>query len=85
MKTTKNTIIIGIDHGYGNIKTAGTVTPTGITAYDTEPTFAGKILVYDGIYYHIGEGHKAFKSDKTTAFLDFCPVMNMTVCSCSTS
>jgi plasmid segregation protein ParM len=66
MKTSKNTFIIGIDHGYGNIKTAGTVTPTGITAYDAEPTFAGKILVYDGIYYRIGEGHKAFMSDKTT-------------------
>ena len=66
VKTYKNTIIIGIDHGYGNIKTAGTVTPTGITAYDTEPTFAGKILVYDGRYYKIGEGHKAFISDKVT-------------------
>ena len=30
--TTKNpTVVIGIDHGYGNIKTANTVTPTGIT------------------------------------------------------
>ena len=64
MKKFKNTTIIGIDHGYGNIKTAGTVTPTGITAYDSEPTFAGKILHYNGVYYRIGEGHKAFVSDK---------------------
>ena len=31
MKELRNGIkIIGIDHGYGNIKTASTVTPTGI-------------------------------------------------------
>ena len=30
-----NTIkIIAVDHGYGNIKTANTVTPTGVTAYE---------------------------------------------------
>jgi plasmid segregation protein ParM len=64
MKTSNKTIIIGIDHGYGNIKTANTVTPTGIIAYDSKPTFEGNILVYDGIYYRVGEGHKAFISDK---------------------
>lgn len=35
--------VIGIDHGYGNIKTASTCTPTGITAYDTEPIFSENI------------------------------------------
>lgn len=33
--------VIGTDLGYGNIKTANTVTPTGITVYDTEPIFQG--------------------------------------------
>ena len=64
MKTLKNTMVIGIDHGYGNIKTANTVTPTRITAYNTEPTFSGNILFYDGTYYRMGEGHKEFISDK---------------------
>lgn len=32
MREIKNTRIIAVDHGYGNIKTANTVTPTGITA-----------------------------------------------------
>ena len=41
MKELKNIKIIAVDHGYGNIKTANTVTPTGITAYDTEPIFSG--------------------------------------------
>ncbi|MCR4622572.1 MAG: ParM/StbA family protein [Clostridiales bacterium] len=56
--------VIGVDHGYGNIKTAGTVTPTGITAYDSEPVFSGNILEYNGRYYRIGEGHKEFIADK---------------------
>ena len=47
------------DHGYGNIKTAGTVTPTGITASSTEPVFAGNIMHYNG-YYRMDEGHKEF-------------------------
>ena len=43
MKELNNIKIIAVDHGYGNIKTANTVTPTGITAYDTEPVFLGNI------------------------------------------
>ena len=34
MKEFKNLMIIGVDHGYGNIKTAGTVTKNGVTAYE---------------------------------------------------
>ena len=48
MKELKSIKIIAVDHGYGNIKTANTVTPTGITAYDTEPIFSGNILEYNG-------------------------------------
>ena len=54
MKELNSIKIIAIDHGYGNIKTANTVTPTGITAYDTEPIFMGNILEYNGRYYRIG-------------------------------
>ena len=65
MQVFKNLRIIGIDHGYGNIKTANTVTPTGVSVFDTEPTFEGNVLYYDGRYYRFGEGHKPFISDKT--------------------
>ena len=44
MRELKNTKIIAVDHGYGNMKTANTVTPTGIKAYETEPIFTGNIL-----------------------------------------
>ena len=67
MKELKNGVkIIGVDHGYGNIKTANTVTPTGIHVYDTEPIFQGNILEYNGKYYRFGEGHKEFIADKST-------------------
>ena len=33
----KGKIYIGLDHGYGNIKTAHRVFTTGVEAYDEEP------------------------------------------------
>lgn len=45
MKTTHNTKIIGIDPGYGNMKTANCCFPTGITAYDHEPLFTADMPV----------------------------------------
>ena len=57
-------IIIGIDHGYGNIKTAHACFPTGVTAHDKEPTFKNDLLIYEGGYYTIGEGHKEFAAEK---------------------
>ena len=56
MKRYNNFLIVGIDHGYGNIKTANTVTPTGITKLDAAPTFTKNTLYYDGSYYLISEG-----------------------------
>lgn len=64
MKTMNNTKIIGIDHGYGNMKTANFCFPTGIMAYDSEPLFTADMLFYENKYYLIGEGHKEFAPDK---------------------
>ncbi len=65
--TTRQTdLIIGIDHGYGNIKTANTCFRAGVAAYEKEPIFAGDILKYDDVYYSIGEEHKEFIADKMT-------------------
>ena len=65
MKSYRDTMIIGIDHGYGNVKTAGCCFPTGISAFDDEPVFKDNLLIYRNRYYLIGEGHKAFTADKT--------------------
>lgn len=59
-------VIVGIDHGYGNIKTAHCCFKTGVAAYDKEPLFKGNLLIYEGKYYIIGEEHKEFASDKMT-------------------
>ena len=60
MKDMNGIKIIGVDHGYGNIKTANCCFPTGIAGYDSEPLFTADMLVYEDRYYLIGEGHKEF-------------------------
>ena len=61
---SQESIIIGIDHGYGNIKTANTCFMAGVTAYDKEPTFKSNLLCFGDKYYQIGEEHKEFTADK---------------------
>ena len=61
---TENSVIIGIDHGYGNIKTAHTCFRTGVTACDKEPAFKTDLLIYEDRYYIIGDEHKEFTADK---------------------
>ena len=61
---TQTPVVIGIDHGYGNIKTASSCFRTSVKAYDTEPTFTSNMLIYNGRYYIIGEGHKEFIPEK---------------------
>ena len=60
-----DTFIIGIDHGYENLKTANTVTPSGVKIHESEPPFKKNVLEYDGKYICIGENHKFFVDDKT--------------------
>jgi plasmid segregation protein ParM len=62
--TSSSPIIIGVDNGYGNMKTAHTVFPTGILHHTGEPVFKSDLLVYEGKYYTVGEGHKEFLPDK---------------------
>ena len=64
MKKFKNIMIIGIDHGFGNIKTAHCCFKSGVKQYDKEPALGSDVLVYDDKYYVIGEEHKEFKFEK---------------------
>ena len=64
MKNRNGTYIIGVDHGYGNIKTANCCFPTGVVGSDTEPTFKQDLLIYEGRYYQIGIGHKEYAAEK---------------------
>ena len=76
MKYFKNNVIIGIDHGYGNIKTANHIFRTGVIASDAEPVFGTNILRYNGKYYLVGEGHKEFSADKITDEEYFLTIFN---------
>ena len=71
MKKFNEMYVIGIDHGYGNMKTANCCFPTGIMKSDTEPTFVGDLLIWNGNYYSIGVGHRGFciYRRRTSAYL----------------
>ena len=56
--------IIGLDNGYGKIKTANGIFPASVTCCETEPAHAQDVLVYDGKYYVVGAGHREFTLDK---------------------
>ena len=66
MKQLKNMQIIGIDNGYGNLKTASGIFPASVLTFDHEPVHAQDLLVYDGKYHVIGSGHREFTPDKVS-------------------
>ena len=51
------TIILGVDAGYGNFKTARTCFPTSVTKSMSEPTISKDYVEYNGAYYILGDGH----------------------------
>ena len=57
-------MIIGVDNGYGNMKTARRCFKTALVKYDSEPVLSRDYLEYEGKFYVIGEGHKGFVVDK---------------------
>ena len=64
MKKFNDTLIIGLDHGYGNMKTENHCFPTGIMPGEEASSFAKNVLEYRDKSYVIGEGHKAFVPEK---------------------
>ena len=64
MKKFQNTIVIGVDHGYGNIKTANRIFQSGVVKLKEGQEFAQMPLIYKNERYLVGQGHKAFIADK---------------------
>ncbi|MCI1722564.1 MAG: ParM/StbA family protein [Lachnospiraceae bacterium] len=60
------TMIIGVDTGYGNVKTARRCFPTAVSCSDKPPIFSRDYIQFDEKFYIIGEGHKGFVADKVT-------------------
>ncbi len=65
-KFNSNTrIIIGVDHGYGNMKTAHRVFRTGVECMEEEPIVSKNFVKYKDIFYVIGESHLVYQGNKT--------------------
>jgi len=64
MKAYGDALIVAVDAGYGNMKTASCAFPTGLVTYDEKPYFTENLLRYNGRYYIIGSGHKEFTDQK---------------------
>ena len=58
-------MIVGVDHGYGAMKTEDFVFTTGITEYDKEPYTSKNVIQYEGKYYVCGSGRQTLIRDKT--------------------
>lgn len=61
-----DTYIVGIDHGYGNIKTANFSERSGVSISDDEPLVSRDVLEYNGKYIKVGDHSQTFTADKTT-------------------
>ncbi len=65
-KFNNNTrIIIGVDHGYGNMKTAHRVFRTGMECMEEEPIVSKNFVKYKDKFYVIGESHLVYQGNKT--------------------
>lgn len=58
-------IIIGVDHGYGNMKTAHRVFKTGVECMDEEPIVSKNFVKFKEKFYVIGESHLVYQGNKT--------------------
>lgn len=58
-------MIIGVDHGYGLMKTAHYAFPTGIARYEHEPYSLQSTLKVNDKYYVCGSGRQSLVRDKT--------------------
>ena len=57
----KGKLILGVDHGYGNMKTAHRIFPASV---EKNPQFGTNLLEFKGKVYNIGGSHKEFKVEK---------------------
>ena len=51
-----NIEIIGIDHGWSQMKTISQVFVTGVKEITTTPALFGDVLEYEGKFYKVGGG-----------------------------
>ena len=57
--------IIGVDQGYGFVKTSNCIFPAGVAKFDNEPPFLERTLFYKGKYYTVGSHPDGLATAKT--------------------
>lgn len=60
----KSTIVIGIDHGWANMKTVSHLFTSGVKEITTEPALYEDVLEWEGKFYKIGGKRLDVKRDK---------------------
>ncbi|MBA4698514.1 MAG: ParM/StbA family protein [Ruminococcus sp.] len=58
-------MIIGIDNGYGYIKTSNTISLNGVNKLISKPAILDNVLGVNGEYYTVGESRIPYLPDKT--------------------
>ena len=62
----RNTIAIGIDHGWSNMKTVHEIFTSGVKEITTEPALFSNVLEYKGKYFKIGGSRLEVKKNKVS-------------------
>ena len=60
-----NIVVIGVDHGWSQMKTAETVFSAGVEEILSEPAFFDDVLEYGGKYYKVGTKREVVMANKT--------------------
>lgn len=58
--------VIGIDHGYGYVKTASSIMQSGVSRQVAKPYFQDDVLEYDGGIYIVGQDRAEHQTVKTS-------------------
>lgn len=58
--------VIGIDHGWSNMKTVRSIFTSGVKIITTEPAFFDNVLELHGTYYKVGGSRMEVKDTKVT-------------------
>jgi len=62
---SKKIIGLGIDHGFGNIKTAHCIIKSGVKSFQAEPELTNRVIGYQDTYYAVGGSRMQVKQSKT--------------------
>lgn len=60
----KHIEVIGIDHGWSNMKTVSHIFTTGVKEISTEPAFSDNVVKWKGAYYKVGGKRLEVKDTK---------------------